>query len=374
MILSQSDIRNFVKGKERCDMKKDEISTLKVAATYIGTIVGAGFATGQEVLQFFARFGIRGLYGLILTTLLFIIFGYIIMIIGNQLDASSHLEIIRYAGGKFIGTLIDIIILFFLFGALTAMIAGSGALFEQQFNLSSLVGNILMAVITALTVLTGISGVINSISIIVPFLLVSVAGISIYSIMNAPPNIVVSNAIVNENGLITNWVMAAILYISYNTVLSIAVLGPLGAQAKNKKSILYGSILGGLGLGIGSIMIYLALFGDIAKVAKLEVPMIFIAGSISGIVQIIYAVVLIAEVYTTAVGSLYGFIARIVDVKEHPKKGRLIVLIVTVVAFLASQFGFTNLVQYLYPMVGYGGIVLLICLVYSFFRSTKSRA
>jgi uncharacterized membrane protein YkvI len=355
-------------------MKKNEISTLRVAATYIGTIVGAGFATGQEVLQFFARFGIKGLYGLILTTILFIVFGYIIMILGKELGASSHLEIIRYAGGKVIGTLIDVIILFFLFGAFTAMIAGSGALFQQQFNLSSMVGNILMAVITALTVLTGISGVINSISIIVPFLLVSVAGISIYSIINTPPNIIVSSAIVQENTLITNWALAAILYISYNTVLSIAVLGPLGEKAKSKKAILYGSILGGLGLGIGSIMIYLALFGDISRVAKLQVPMIFIAGSISGIIQIIYAVVLIAEVYTTAVGSLYGFVARIVDVNEHPKKGKITILIVTVVAFLASQFGFTNLVQYLYPMVGYGGLVLLICLAYSFFRFKKSRA
>jgi uncharacterized membrane protein YkvI len=352
-------------------MEKDGISTLKVAATYIGTIVGAGFATGQEVLQFFARFGINGIYGLILTTLLFMFFGYIIMVLGKELNASSHLEIIRYSGGKFIGTIIDIIILFFLFGALTAMIAGSGALFHQQFGISSLVGNILMSIITVLTVLTGINGIINSISIIVPFLLVSVIGICVYTIIASPPAIEVTSAIVQENGLITNWALASILYISYNTVLSVAVLGPLGAKARNKKAILYGSILGGLGLGVGSIMIYLALFGDITKAATLEVPMIYIAGNISPIIQIIYAIVLIAEVYTTAVGSLYGFGARIVNMKEHPKKGKITVLIVTLLAFCASQFGFTNLVKYLYPLVGYAGIVLLLCLVYTLFRKKQ---
>lgn len=354
-------------------MEKEGVSTWKVAATYIGTIVGAGFATGQEVLQFFARFGVNGIYGLLLTTLLFIIFGYIIMLLGKQLNASSHLEIIRYSGGKFIGTIIDCIIIFFLFGALTAMIAGSGALFEQQFGLSSIIGNMIMVVITALTVLTGISGVINSISIIVPFLLVSVAGISIYSIVTLPPNIEMTAAIVPESGLITNWVLASVLYISYNTVLSVAVLGPLGAKARNKKAILYGSILGGLGLGLGSIMIYLALFGDMEKAAILEVPMIYIAGNISYLVQIIYAIVLIAEVYTTAVGSLYGFVARIFNMKEHPKKSRWTVLIASVAAFIASQFGFTNLVKYLYPIVGYGGIVLLICLVYSMYKSKNNR-
>ena len=355
-------------------MKKEGISTLKVAATYIGTIVGAGFATGQEVLQFFARFGMNGIYGLILTTLLFMVFGYIIMILGKELRAESHLEVIRYSAGKIIGILIDMIIIFFLFGALTAMIAGSGALFEEQFGLSSVLGNIVMAVITALTVLTGISGVINSISYIVPFLLVSVIGISVYSIVQFPPDIQITTAIVEESGLITNWALASFLYISYNTVLSVAVLGPLGDQARDKRAILVGSILGGLGLGIGSIMIYLAMFGNMEQSAQMDVPMIYIAGMISPLIQIIYAVILIAEVYTTAVGSLFGFVARIVDVEEKPKTGRILILSVTIIAFFASQFGFTNLVKYLYPVVGYGGIVLLACLIYSMFKYHGNKA
>ncbi|EGD49885.1 hypothetical protein TheetDRAFT_3307 [Thermoanaerobacter ethanolicus JW 200] len=33
-------------------MIRKEISAFKVAATYIGTVVGAGFASGQEILQF----------------------------------------------------------------------------------------------------------------------------------------------------------------------------------------------------------------------------------------------------------------------------------------------------------------------------------
>lgn len=136
-------------------MKKKGVSTFKVAATYIGTIVGAGFATGQEVFQFFTRFGIMGLVGLILATIMFIVFGYIIIDLGKKLNARSHLEIIKYSGGKVLGTIIDIIITFFLFGGLTAMIAGTGALFTQQFNLPSLLGNIIMAVLTAVTVLTG---------------------------------------------------------------------------------------------------------------------------------------------------------------------------------------------------------------------------
>jgi uncharacterized membrane protein YkvI len=345
-------------------VKSNGVSTIKVAATYIGTIVGAGFATGQEVLQFFSKFGVMGLGGLLLTTILFIVFGYIIMALGRQLNTRSHLEIIRYSSGKIIGTIIDCIITFFLFGALTAMIAGTGALFEQQFNLPSFLGNIVMAVLTAITVLTGINGVINSISFVVPFLLTAVMGVSIYSIISTPPDMSATVLETGNNGLISNWFLAAVLYISYNTIISIAVLGPLGVKARDKKAIRNGAVLGGLGLGIGSIMIYLALSGYIKSINNLEVPMVFIAGRISSLVQIIYAIVLIAEVYTTAVGSLYGFVSRITEMLKSPQKSKLIVLGATLAALAASQFGFSNLVKYLYPVVGYGGVILLVSLIY----------
>jgi uncharacterized membrane protein YkvI len=246
-------------------VKRDGISTLKIAATYIGTIVGAGFATGQEILQFFSRFGAMGVAGLIFCAVMFALFGYIIMHLGKQLSARSHMEIIRYAGGRLLGTVVDIIITFFLFGALTAMIAGTGALFHQEFHLPEILGNILMAALTAVTVLTGINGVIRSISFVVPFLLLAVVGTSIYSIITAPPDMTATVSPVGESGLISNWLLAAVLYISYNTILSIAVLGPLGVKAQSIKAIRTGAVLGGIGLGLGSIMIYLAPGGSPRK-------------------------------------------------------------------------------------------------------------
>ena len=348
-------------------MKKQSVPTLKIAATYIGTVVGAGFATGQEILQFFAGFGITGLWGIALTTFLFILFGFIIMELGQKLYAQSHLEIIKASGGKILGFVMDAIITFFLFGSLTAMAAGTGALFSQQFGIPGLWGSLLMAVLAGATVLTGIGGVINAISVIVPFLLVSVVGISVFSIVKAPPDMAVI-AGSGENGLIHNWFLAGILYVSYNTVMSISVLGPLGAHSKDKRAILAGAVLGGSGLGLGAVMIFFALCGNLSQVRHLEVPMSYIAGNISPVVQIIYTVVLIAEVYTTAVGALYGFAARVADMEKNPGRGRTVVVGTAAAAFFASMLGFSNLVKYLYPLVGYGGIVLLLSLLWGRLR------
>jgi uncharacterized membrane protein YkvI len=303
----------------------------------------------------------------LLTTALFIVFGYMIMDLGQQLKATSHLKIIQHCGGRVVGSFIDMIITFFLFAALTAMIAGTGALFVEQFHISPLAGNLLMALITALTVLTGINGVIDSISIVVPFLLTAVIGTSLFALFKAPPTLHTQAPLPAENLLMNNWVVSAILYVSYNTIISIAVLGPLGGAAKNKKRIKNGVILGSIGLGMGALMIYFALSTDLAAVQGLEVPMLYIAGKIAPSMQLLYAFVLIAAVYTTAVGSLYGFCARFISLESKNSKNRGAVIFTTFLALIASQFGFSNLVKYVYPAVGYGGVVLLGALLYSYY-------
>lgn len=348
-------------------LKKKRISALKIAAVYIGTVVGAGFATGQEILQFFVFFGIGGLWGIILSTVLFIVFGVLIMELGLALGARSHLEIVRESGGPVFGMAMDAMILIFLFGALTAMMAGTGAMFREQLGLSEILGSIIMAILTAMTVLTGISGVINAISAVVPFLLASVIGISVYSITGTPPDLTAAAS--GGSHLLQNWPMAAILYACYNIIMSISVLGPLGAEAAEKKSIVRGGVLGGLGLGLASLMIYLALSGHTADIEGLEIPMSYLAAGIAPVARILYSIVLIAEIYTTAVGSLYGISARLTSLA--PKRAPVLIIGITALALCASMPGFSNLVKYLYPIQGYAGVVLLVALVYSSIRTRR---
>ncbi len=343
-------------------MKEKKITTLQVAGTYIGTIVGAGFASGQEILHFFVNFGIIGVLGILIATVLFIYFGYIIMDLGWKLNVSSHLPIVKKVGGRYLGVFSDIVITFFLFGALTAMIAGSGALFYQEFNLYPLLGSFFMVTITVITVLGGLNSIINSISLVVPFLILSAVIVSIAALLSAPPLSEVTVDCIERPILLRNWLWSSILYISYNIVPSISILGPLGKQAQNRKTILRGAILGGVGLGVGAVAIFLALYVNAPSIRHLEIPMIMVARRISPVVQGIYALVLLAEIYTTAVGDLYGFAARICDL--NTKKATLVVLICSVLAFLASLTGFSNLVKYMYPTVGYCGVITLICLVY----------
>ena len=343
-------------------MNKSEyrISAFSIAAAFIGTVIGAGFASGQEILQFFAVFGRYGILGLAIVTVLFILFGYVIMDLGRSIKSNSFSDIVRPIGGKYIGRVIDFSITFFLFGALTAMIAGSGALFNQQFGVSGLWGNVIMAVITVITVLAGIAGIINSLSIVVPVLLTAAISVSVMSIISPPGDTFIRTAV--PSALVGNWLWASILYVSYNMMLAIAILSPLGQKARDRSALRKGALLGGLGLGAGAAAIYLALSLNLGELLNVELPMMFMAGRISSVVQAVYAVVLFAGIYTTAVGSLYGFATKADETGRF--NVRYVVLGISVLALIASQFGFSNLVKYLYPIEGYLGIFLLVGLLY----------
>jgi uncharacterized membrane protein YkvI len=348
-------------------MPKKQFSVLVIAATYIGTVVGAGFASGQEVLQFFGYFGRAGLVGLAGTAFLLAVFGYMILELGRRLKADSHLPIIRYAGGRWIGTFIDWVITVFLFGALVTMGAGAGAIFAEQFNLPFLWGSLLMIAASLLTVLLGISGVVRSISLVVPLLLAAVFGVAVYTIATDFPALLATLRGYSEpaQAPVPYWPLTAILYTSYNLVLAVAILAPLGAMSGPSR-LKTGAILGGVGLGIGATLINLAILTHIGRASTYEIPMILVAGTVSPLVRIVYTVVLLAEVYTTAVGSLYGFVARLS--KQGSPRYRYLTIGAGALALGLSQFGFSNLVGTLFPAVGFAGLLLLASLMYGFVK------
>lgn len=350
-------------------MKTDvnNITTFKVAAVYVGTVVGAGFASGQEVLQFFSFFGMSGILALVVATALFVFFGLIILELGRRLGADSHREVIQHAGGRWLGTVIDGVITFFLFGALTAMAAGGGAIFREQFGLPHVLGSLVMVAATVFTVLIGISGVISAISYVVPVLLAAVFGIAIATLVANPVDFgAVSRWAAASRPPVPLWPLSAIVYVSYNLVLGVAVLAPLGRYVKDPGIIKRGALFGGIGLGLGALAINLALLANVPGITGFEVPMVYIASLISPLVQAAYSIVLLAEVYTTAVGSLYGFAERITD--QGKPLFRWLVVGTGLAAFAAGQLGFTTLVRVLYPAVGYAGLLMLGGLLYGYVR------
>ncbi len=343
--------------------------TWRVAAAFIGTVVGAGFASGQEILKFFSHFGGPGILGISVSCLLFCAAGSMIMLLGRSLQAVSFAEVVRHVGGARLGPALDLLVGLFLFGTLSVMLAGAGAVFAQQWGGPYLAGTFFTLVISELTVLFGIKGIIKVNSIVVPVMLAScllaaLPGVSGQGLLAALTNFVPAG-----QGAAPNWFLSALLYTAYNITLGAAVLAPLGAKIRNRRILLAGGCLGGLGLGISAMAINLAILCHYPDSAQYEIPSLFVAGHLAWYGQILFSFILWAEIFTTIIGNLYGLAVR---VSHYTGLNYPAVTVFLMLAALAiSRLGFSGLVGTLYPLFGYLSLVFLVCLAVAPLRNRK---
>lgn len=331
----------------------------RVAATYVGTVVGAGFASGQEALRFFASYGRLGLAGVAVATLLFCAFGVLVMDLGRRLKARTHREILHHVCGPVLGRLMDGLVTLFLGATLAVMVAGGGAVFAEQLGLSRSVGTLLTASLSSLTILAGMRGIMAANALVVPMLTGAVTLLSAGSIAHHGLGAILRAALPRPDlAPVQAWWLAALLYVSYNLVLAIAVLGPMGAEVGHRRTIVWGGLLGGLALGLLAAGIKLALSAHLPEIGLFEVPMLFLARFHLPPVQWFYTLILWAEIYTTAIACAYGFARRAAELARG--RYREVVVAVTCLALVGSGLGFSRLLAVLYPLFGFVALVVLV--------------
>lgn len=343
------------------------VTPYQVGATYIGTAMGAGFATGQEVLQFFCYFGPVGTWGVALATLLLGVFGYAVMELGRRSGALSYRDVLNRSMGGLAGRAVDYLITFFMFGGLVSMVAGSGALMSEQLGWQPFAGAILMTVASAVTVLLGLRGIVDSMAFLVPLMFAAMVVFGVVSGLRTGyflrPEVWRSPS----SAVIPSWPLSAVVYASYNIVLTVAVLSPFGAALASREDAIRGATVGGAGLGAAAVATFVSVSSHLPAAAAYGVPMLFVAGAIHPLARALYAVVVLAAIYTTAISALYGFVSRLTT-PESPRGRRAAVLTSTAAVALASV-GFTNVVRFLYPSVGIAGLLLMAGLARFLLRS-----
>ena len=102
----------------------------RIAMAYVGTVVGAGFATGQEIIQFFTCYGYSSFWAILISVILFIAAGRKIMHFGRKLNARSYGldEHLFGNAAPFVNIYLGLTFVFIC----GAMFAGAGALFKEQ--------------------------------------------------------------------------------------------------------------------------------------------------------------------------------------------------------------------------------------------------
>src|SRR5688572_7199204 len=99
--------------------------SVRIAFTYMGTVVGAGFASGKEIFEFFVQYGVQGMIGIMVASFLFVWAGVRVMIVAHRIQADSYQEMSTYLFGPTAGTLFNLILMTVLLGTTAVMLAAT---------------------------------------------------------------------------------------------------------------------------------------------------------------------------------------------------------------------------------------------------------
>ncbi|TCS95912.1 YkvI family membrane protein [Hazenella coriacea] len=340
-------------------MREQWVLASRIGFTYIGTVVGAGFASGQEILQFFSLFGKYSFLGILVTTAMFVWLGTRMMLMGARLQATSYEEFNLYLFGSRLGRWMTVFVGVILFGVTTAMMSGTGALFEEQLNLSFHLGVILTAVLSLLVIMRGMKGILSVNTLVVPLMFIFTILIAVQSWQSGEWGQILDHP---SRQVHQHWLLSAIAYVAFNLAMAQAVLVPLGAEVKDERTIRLGGWIGGMGLGMMLLASNIAMVLDLDDISRLNIPLAHVIHTLGIGMKYFFLIVMWGEIFTTLIGNVYGLAMNIKQVV--PFHLHTIMVSIFLVGYLFSLVGFPTLVSYLYPFFGYCGLVLLLLLVW----------
>lgn len=348
---------------------KDELSKIfQIAVVFIGTIVGAGLASGQEIKNFFTSYGLVSFLGIIACGIFYVVLGSIVSKISIKYKLNSYGDVIKVVSPNILGKITGVITTLYLISSASIILAGSGALINQFFGIPKFVGSLIMVGLAIFFLLRDTDGLIEVNSFIVPTLIITITVITILYFMFCK-DMVSFDQIIKIKPQKTGIAVSTILYAGYNTLCCLGVLVPLSNQIRKPKIMFFGIALGALGLVLLSFAINFLLMINQPYIHKYEIPLLFVAQPFGNIIQALLLAVIWLEMFSTEVSDVYS-ISKTLDntLNIDFKKA---IFIVILIALPISRVGFSNLIGSLYPMFGVLSLVFIIQMIYFYFKHKK---
>ena len=323
---------------------------LKVCFVIIGTIIGAGFASGKEIYNFFCSYGINGLWGILISNCIIGLVIYLTFKITIKNNICTYNEFTSYlvSNKKILNYSINNIMNIFLFISYIVMVSGFGAYFNQEFNIPAFWGSILIAILTFITFFKNINGIIKINTYLIPILIFLVILLGFkekfftFNISSLPLT----------SGF--SWFLKSILYASYNSILLIPIIINIQNLLSDKKQVKYIIAITLLIMIILSLVIFIVLNLNILEIANIEIPIVYIANKFGALYKYLYGLVILIAIFTTAVSQGYSFLNNI---SKNKKQYFICSILICSLSIAFSNIGFGKLLDILYPLLGFLGLI-----------------
>ena len=320
-----------------------------VTALIIGTVIGAGFASGREILTFFGN-TLSPLLAIPISIVTFL-FCAVFLLVGARVNASEIGEVNRKIARP-LEVVLNIFMLFNCAITFSAMLAGTNALLDSVFPLSPLY-SIIFALLSTLVVVFGLRGLMRVNSLVVPVLIVVMTLICAFNV-NAPVTLYFEKSSVSN----------VFIYTALNGILAASVLTTVNGLSK--KEILLSSALSAV--MIGALILLLSLSLPSVSPSS-EMPLVELAKRL-GTYPFVFAIfAVLAGIFTTML-TAHASISEWINAFFN---NRVLSASVSAIFCLTLSFlGFKRVIDIFYPVIGVIGLAyFLVCVIYLIRTSRK---
>lgn len=322
-----------------------------IAGLYVGGVIGAGFASGQELVVFFVNYGVTGLVG-ILVAITFLCLGTVLI-----LDFCAKRNVLSYAQifdglDPRMTPFFDLLYSAFLLIGTSVMLAGIGTMGSTP--LAGLLLRLGTGALILVTLAKGSRGVVTLSGWLAPILVVILAVFALHRLF-------VRSVCLPEHG---SWraVEASVLYGSYNLGFSMAVLASVHHQIRTAQERWKLAILANAILGFAMLLLYFALATLNPDQLREAFPLIHLVESLGPLAFAGYRFMLWAAMFSTAIAHSLALVNRLSQ-PEGCSWGKVSFFVIAVSLSL-SYFGFSTLIRVAYPILGLAGLWVMAYLVY----------
>ena len=322
---------------------------LETIFVLIGTFVGAGFASGKEIFNFFTIYGYYGIISIIIFSFLLFCLIYKCLKIKSIFKFNNYNEFIFYLENKykfFNHKFFLFIINIFLASSFYIMISAYSSLFSYQFSISKgLTISLCVFICFIIFYKKNIRFIYKINSILMPVLILFMVLLCLLNIsFNNIDFIYLNN---NFNFLIP--LFSGFLYFSYNSLLLIPIIFDLKTINGNKFFFKV-SFIFTLIIFVITFFTNLLLLSFYNFIYNIELPILYISNSSFKIFSYLYFFVVLSAIFTTMISSGFSFVSNL---KSNKRNMKLIIFLFF--SFLFCIFSFSDLINLFYPIFGFIG-------------------
>lgn len=332
-------------------------------------LIGGGYATGREIVQFGAKYGALGWISGLATFVGFGLMAFLMFEVARRFQAFDYRSLLKVLIGP-LYWLFDIVYILLAILIIAIMAAATGEILSQTLGLNYWVGVLLMVVLVGLLNYYG-EGLIERFKSIGTAALY--LGYVLFAVLVISKNwdAMVHTLSSGDHSLhpdVSIWavIWSGILYVGYNLAVYPAALFTVHRQTRLRQTVIAG-LLAGLLMTIPWFLTYFALMGFYPRedIFGASVPWLEMLGAEAAWVMVVFGIVVGWTLVETATGMIYALVARVdqnlVDVGRKPLSRRFsggVAVVTLLLSLILAQVGIIDLVAKGYTAMGYAMIIV----------------